>query len=341
MATTVTHIVDPNSGAGFDYDSLYDWEAGEQGDLTGVRDEIAVAKCQCTGGTADTTAIVIDGWTLSATQYIKVWTDPAESYRHNGTYQTGNKYRLEIDSVTALTIADSHVRIYGISVGLPDTANPRVAIGLAAGASGVIHVAYSILTSFYTGAAAVRRGINTNGSSTGTISIWNSLFYDFNASGDGTSAGVNTDESGYTFNIYNCTFCDSERGIKRAASTVTAINCLASGTENGFQGTITTSYCAVDAVDDATLTGTGDRNDQTFTFVNAGANDFHLDSTDSGARDYGDGSTVKSVFTDDIGGQARPATDLDWDIGAFEYVAAVSALSISVSEALSFAEALD
>jgi len=43
MATTVTKIIDPDNGSGTDYTSLSAWEAGQQGDLTGVRDEIAVA----------------------------------------------------------------------------------------------------------------------------------------------------------------------------------------------------------------------------------------------------------------------------------------------------------
>jgi hypothetical protein len=117
MATTVTKVVDPDSGAGYDYASLFDWEAAQQGDLTGARDEIAVAKCRCTGGTADTTNVTIDGWTTSTTQYIKIWTDPAESYRHNGTYQTGNKYRIETTINTrSIQVLENYVHFYGIQI---------------------------------------------------------------------------------------------------------------------------------------------------------------------------------------------------------------------------------
>jgi len=47
-----------------------------------------------------------------------------------------------------------------------------------------------------------------------------------------------------------------------------------------------------------------------------------------GAMDLGNGAGGSvhphSIFTTDIDGQARPATDLDWDIGADEYVAAAA-----------------
>ena len=79
MATTVTKIVDPDNGTGTDYTSLSAWEAGMQKDLVSA-DEISVAKCRCTGGTADTTAFSINGWTTDATRYIKIWTDPSEGY---------------------------------------------------------------------------------------------------------------------------------------------------------------------------------------------------------------------------------------------------------------------
>ena len=60
---------------------------------------------------------------------------------------------------------------------------------------------------------------------------------------------------------------------------------------------------------------------QTFTFVSevAGTEDYHLQSTDTGALNNGSGATPKGLFTDDIDGQTRPTIDLDWDIGADEY----------------------
>ena len=115
MATEVIKIVDPDNGSGTNYTSLSAWEAGEQGDLTGARDEIAVAKCRCTGGTADS-AVTIDGFTTSTTQYIQIWTDPSESYRHDGKWKA-DAYRLQAtgdDSV--IVIGDNNVRLIGLQL---------------------------------------------------------------------------------------------------------------------------------------------------------------------------------------------------------------------------------
>jgi len=119
MATEVIKIVDPDNGSGTNYTSLSAWEAGEQGDLTGARDEIAVAKCRCTGGTADTTGLIIEGWTTDSTRYIKIWTDPAESYRHNGKWTTGNKYRLYTSDYWGcifLNQSPIHIKIIGLQL---------------------------------------------------------------------------------------------------------------------------------------------------------------------------------------------------------------------------------
>ena len=114
MATEVVKIVDPDNGAGTDYTSLSAWEAGEQKNLVD-NNEIAIAKCRNTGGSADTTALQIRGWTTDTDHYIKIWTDPNENYRHNGTAGTG--YRLDItNGDRVIYIRESHVKIFGLEL---------------------------------------------------------------------------------------------------------------------------------------------------------------------------------------------------------------------------------
>ena len=111
-------VVDPGSGSGYDYTSLLNWEAGEQADISisGLY-KIAVATCRSTDGTVDSTNFTIDGWTTSAANYIKIWTDPAESYRHAGVYPSGNKYRFECPHNNELIyLADEHIRFEGLSI---------------------------------------------------------------------------------------------------------------------------------------------------------------------------------------------------------------------------------
>jgi len=340
MATTVTHIVDPDSGAGYDYDSLFDWEVGEQGDLTGVRDEISVAKCQCTGGTADTTAVTIDGWITSTTQYIKIWTDPAESYRHNGTYQTGNKYRLEVtNAVAIIAYNEDYGRIFGLQFyTLTPTGNGKNGLTFDGLEVGRLEVAYNIFRGH--GSASYTQGLIVINETNNTIYIWNNILYPGCTTVNTYCIGVSNATDIY---LYNNTIVGGDYNILLASGILTTFN-------NIYQGaTYAAVYCfgtgSVAAASDYNATNrnafgftanTHDHVSHTFTFV--GAADFHLASTDVGAIDLGVSDPGSGLFSDDIDGVTRGAT---WDIGADEYVAAVSAISISISESLAFAEALD
>ena len=57
------------------------------------------------------------------------------------------------------------------------------------------------------------------------------------------------------------------------------------------------------------------RINQTFTFVNAASDDFHLDGADAGAKDFGLSDPASGMFSDDIDAQARGST---WSIGIDE-----------------------
>ena len=74
---------------------------------------------------------------------------------------------------------------------------------------------------------------------------------------------------------------------------------------------------------DATATlGTGSNNriNQTFSFVDAAMKDFHLAATDTGALTYGTDLSADPnyPFSTDIDGEARPH-GASWDIGFDEY----------------------
>ena len=329
MATTVTHVVDPDSGAGFDYDSLFDWEVGEQGDLTGVRDEIAVAKCRCTGGTADATAVTIYSWTTSATQYIKIWTDPAENYRHNGTYQTGNKYRLELAPVTNLLIWNTeYTRLDGLQIYATGTTYGNNCCTPGGASVTSVHISNCIFR-VVSGNTKGPYGIDcTSALNPGAVFyIWNCVFQDFTGY-TGVHAGISSGPTGSTWYVYNCTAYNCKNPYYVSAGTVYWKNCgAAASTGTAFTGGTQTT-CSTD----------------TPTFVSTtGTYDLHLQSGDTtwiGAATnlYNDAALA---FQTDIDLQDRGGASASWDIGADEYVAAVSDISISISESLAFAEALD
>jgi hypothetical protein len=338
MATEVIKVVDPDMGSGYNYDSLFDWEAAQQGDLTGVRDEIAVAKCRCTGGTADTTAVTINGWTTSATQYIKIWTDPSESYRHNGTYQTGNKYRVEGNSGGwngVVYSEESFIKVIGLAVTLTYADVGQTAAIKVAATSGTQTIAYNICTQevgYQSGT-----GIITSG---GTSYIYNNILYNFNRfeSGSTSSGGIGAVKyAAGTAYVYNntCVNCDSGL-VSNDVGDIIAINNLCNGCGSAGVGTFAagTDYNATDdAVFGYTVTDSGNTHDHTshtFTFV--GASDFHLASNDAGAIGLGLNLYNDAIcpFQDDIDGQDRGGAAAAWDIGADEYVASAGASIVPI-----------
>ena len=113
MTTVITRVIDPG-GTG-DFLSLAAWQAAMVTDLVAA-DQISIAECRCTNGMPDTSALSINGWTTDATHYIQIYTDPTLGYRHNGTYQTGNIYRLELQGygVDISTTTRTDIYITGI-----------------------------------------------------------------------------------------------------------------------------------------------------------------------------------------------------------------------------------
>jgi len=311
MATEVIKVIDPDMGSGYDYDSLFDWEAAQQGDLTGARNEIAVAKCRCTAGTADGTPFAINGWVTSATQYIKIWTDPSESYRHNGTYQAGNKYRIEYSNTMSVfqivQVLQSNVKIIGLQFS-----------GTAGAAITYLHLLrLEVESNFYVDSCVFKWvtgsscdypcGLVIDVGQTGTGYATNCIFYDFQGAVNGVGIYKDDSPSNYLFYAYNCTAISCNHGFQSAVANelVTkncgAVSCTIDGFTNCAQTTCSTT---------------------TPTFVNAGADDFHLASNDTtwignGTNLYND---ADYPFQTDIDGNDRGGAAASWDIGADEYV---------------------
>ena len=325
MATTVTKIIDPDNGSGTDYTSLSAWEAGEQGDLTGARDEIAVAKCRCTGGTADTTAVTIDGWTTSSTQYIKIWTDPAESYRHNGTWQAGNKYRLLTASLYngVITSAEGYVVLEGLQLNNSGS-RAEQAMGFrntASSGTAELSISKCIILGSGTGTPTYNVGIWLDGFTGFTAKIWNNIIYDWQV---GIRDVSYTNPSYYIYNntIYGCTtygiVFEGLGGTTRLKNNL----CNGNGTDYSLSGMGGTREYVTNLSED-TSSPNDTLDSKAVSFSNEGGDDFHLAAADTAAKDAGTDLSADGAlaFSDDIDGSTRSGT---WDIGADEYVAASS-----------------
>lgn len=314
---TTTTVVDPDAGTGYDYDSLSDWEADLGGTTSGdlpADNEIAVAKCRCTGGTADGTAVSINGWATDATHYIKVWTDPAESYRHNGTYQTGNKYRIELSSIgTVLEVLEDYVKIYGIqiynsSTGTGDNHPSVLRADTSAGA-----VIGFVIGRMNRNAGDYPHGIVSGGANS---VVFNCVVYDVGTSSYGAGFEKwSTGSSGclwYNNTAHNCHygFRVPDDGCS-STTQIAAKNCLAQDCDDGFYSSWTWNTASTNNCSDISSDAPGS-NPQTgeVLFADEDNNDFHLSASDTVAKGVGINlyNDISYPFQDDIDGDDRGST---------------------------------
>lgn len=317
------------------YKSLSIWEAARQAVLSDVEECI----CESNGlaHTADSTAVIIDGWTTTAVYYIYIHT--SATARHNGTYQT-TKYRLEIANAIMITNLENYVKIDSLQLYMTAVSSTsKVIIQSMMESTTVGEISNCILRGVPNSAYTFHGGLDLTtfpaGAYTVTWKIWNNIFYDFNGTGT-TVFGLTTYETSgaplYVY-AYNNTFHNSKIGYyEQVADTSVAKNNLFISCATAASGTFATGT-DYNATENAslgyTVTGSGNTHDRnstnvpgiTFTFINEGGDDFHIASTDAGARNYGVNLSIDGniAFSTDIDGQTRPG-ESTWDIGADEYV---------------------
>ena len=323
--TEITTVVDPDSGSGYDYDSLSDWEADLGGTTSGdlpADNEIAVAKCRCTGGTADTQSSYVDiaGWTTDSTHYIKIWTDPSESYRHNGTYQTGNKYRIDSTS-HGIICNENYVYVDGLAIYV----HGEGLACLVAGDSGTANYIYFSNCVLKGDGNDQTYGITNEYQPSGSyLYVWNCMVFKH-------GRGIYINAPSATHYIYSCTIANNNTtgfyaGGASSVSYCKNVLCdnIAEDTDRDFAavGTLTNYNCASAGNTAANFGGSGNREGQTFSYVDEDNDDYHLQSTDAGAKGYGLNlyNDANYPFQTDIDGDDRGGSGAEWDIGADEYI---------------------
>lgn len=288
--------------SGCDYTTLFNWEAGEDGNIT------APAVGQITEGFQDTASVTIGGFNgVNATNYIKIYT--ASAARHDGKYNTG-KYRLETEN-HSLSITEDYVTIDGIQIKSSSTGYGICVHGIEA--SNEIKISNCIIW----GNGGGGRGISIY--SPGIAKVWNCVIYGFSTS---LGTGIRND-SGATISVYNSTISSTVRGIwdSGSATCVNTVSCNNTSANYDFKDCDSVTYCA----SDDTVTGTGNidwdsgATDWANVFVDYANGDFHLNNFTGTGKVIGMGTDNpgSGLYSDDIDGDARSST---WDIGADEYV---------------------
>jgi len=285
---------------------------------------IAVAKIDGLWSNPDTASVIIDGWTTSATNYIKIYTTPEA--RHKGMWDD-TKYRMQVAD-TAIRSKEDNIRVEGIqiylTVGTYDkqgidnygaaTADYRVSDNIIKGPSGSVDGDYTY-------------GIRVC-STSGTARIWNNIVYDFTGSST-VSGGIGVcgsyTNSTVTSYAYNNTLYNNTNGVwlQGGGSPVNIFkNNISQNSTVGFSGNFDSSS-DYNLSDDGTPPGANSISSTTVLFVATSTYDFHLSHKDVAAKDAGTNLSSDSnlSFAADIDSYSRSINTLNsaWDIGAHEW----------------------
>jgi hypothetical protein len=337
MADTIK-IVDPDNGAGTDYTSLDAWEDATGGvaggDVTATTGN-AVAQCRSSSGAADTAQVDIEGWTTDATHRIRI-TAHADG-GHSGVW-SNSKYRLAIADANMMLVRENYIDIDGIQLAITSATAGRYFFQGVARTAPELFVSKCIIKGHGNASYRCNLYVLTSGDP-GTFRFQNCTIYNFGANAG--SYGQCGDSGVWQF--YNCTCIwasGTTAGIRNdGAGSVTCYNTYSGGNTAGrdFFGTIGGDY---NASSDTTAGGLFTHylnsvaiSSTTFNDHDSDPPNYHLGAS-STLIDAGDGGSVKAIYTDDIDGDTRPATDGDWDIGADEYVAGTTAKTFTAQDAL-------
>lgn len=295
-------------------------------DLTAIDVQLNIP-CYYDSG-ADTSTVYISGWTTDATRYIRVYTpsntatEANRSQRHNGKW-SADKYRIEV-TTDGVNVSDDFVRIDGLQIKVTTTNDYEYAITITPESGANIQISNNILQGVYSGSSTNGMGLRIGWFASGsrTAKIWNNTIYGF-INGGSDFFGIQI-SSTWTIYAYNNTVYNSYYGIYASGTpTVFAKNNIAYNNTNNWSGSFDSSSTnnLSGPGSDADIPTTNAQNGVSVTFVNTtgGSEDFHLQSTDTGAKNNGTNLSADGglPFSTDIDSQSRTVDA--WDIGADEY----------------------
>lgn len=256
------------------------------------------------------------GFTTSEANFLEVIGDNL-----TGIYNT-NAYRLECtDQDIIYNNIPGHLRFYNLQGQLTYTTSGVGENVVFRGATQ--NVDYPDCDIRF--ANCIARMVKVGGATDDAIGFGNSQFAPgaaglirlYNCIAYGGTYGYNSADPGVT--NYNCTGYGNDFNWIDAQ---VIINCLSANplvADAGFYSVGTGGGASnYNASDDGTASaGANSRINQTFTFVNAAAENFQLANNDAGARGFGQNNPASGLFLDDIASVLRQTSPTAWDIGAW------------------------
>lgn len=282
-------------GAGQTYTALGTWEADTDNDLVTATHGEGLA---CLAAVYDD-RVSMGGSTVNSSYWRRIY--PQASNFHNGNPASGVRF-FSTSTSNAMQPQENPSQIQDIvaKVTVNDAATVRV---------------FNHQTTNAVAVGCIQ--IDSNNSGAGGIDA-------FFANGGGmfiNCLSIRNELEGFRSNgnctFYNCTaISNTADGFEATATTCLLKNCLSHGnTGADFTGTYSSSSVN-NASEDATGddVGTNCRASQTFTFAGGFTDDYHLSSSDAGAKDFGVdlSGDATYAFDDDIDAATRSGS---WDIG--------------------------
>ncbi len=264
---------------------------------------------------SDTTEVSITGYTTSVNNYIYIYTPRSE--RHNGKWDS-TKYRLET-TWAGIYISTDYVRIDGIQLQL--TRNGDYGHGIEIDTLNInneIRISNCIISAILPD-SSYHVGIYVKNNNA-IVKIWNNILYGWISATGSYNIAI---FGGYcnTIYAYNNTTFNNSSGYELAEGTGAFVvkNNISYNNTINYNGSFDPSSTNnLSGPQLSQAPGLSPRNGPNMfvSFVDETNYDFHLATTDVGARNYGIDLSADPylAFTNDIDGQTRPGTV--WDIGA-------------------------
>ncbi|EKD25972.1 MAG: hypothetical protein ACD_79C01424G0001, partial [uncultured bacterium] len=175
----------------------------------------AILYWPCYADGADTTALVIDGYTTGWNNFIKIYTpvsttEVGVTQRHSGVFDS-NKFNMNVGAQYVIHLSDANVEICGIQGTLnANNQNNRDFIFVNTTDAGFFNLSKSIIKGNISGTSQYPEGLGLNSADIISI-VYNNIFYSIK-SDDNTATAIWKFESAGPSTIYNNTIYDG-RGI--------------------------------------------------------------------------------------------------------------------------------